>query len=345
MRVFFTEDIDQLTSFKNILKEAKSILVTSHQNPDGDAFGSALGLTHYLKMNTGAKVQFISPTEYANFLAWMPGVNSMKVFSQEHHVSIIENADVIFCCDFSSADRLKDMKDAVLNAKGIKVVIDHHENPESFADYLFWDVNASSACELVYKFIQKLESEDSINSNIATCIYTGLLTDTGLFRFNSTTAEVHTIVSHLITKGIQVSEIHRKLFDQNNIERLKMLGYVLNKKMVHLPEFRTIYFWLTEEELKSFNSRTGDTEGIVNYGLSVENIAMSVIFTEKDNLVKISFRSIHDFSVAELSRDHFQGGGHKNAAGGRSEQNMEETIKKFLNLLPNYKEKLLNQAK
>ncbi len=344
MQSYFSSEADQMAAFKTLLTTAKHIVVTSHQNPDGDAFGSGLAMTHLLRKVTQAEVTFISPTDYASYIAWMPGVADIKVYNTTLDEQI-KAADVIFCCDFSALSRLKDMAKAVTEANCPKVILDHHEQPEGFGQYMFWNQKASSTCELVYKFIVDLGYEAAIDLDIATCIYTGLLTDTGSFRFNSTTAQVHLVVAALLAHGVNPSEIHRKLFDQNSIDRLKMLGHVFANKMVHLPELRTIYFSISEAELKQFNSKGGDTEGIVNYGLSIENVVMAAIFIEKDGMIKISFRSIHDFSVADLSRDHFEGGGHKNAAGGRSLKSMQETIEKFLTLLPNYKESLLIQSK
>jgi bifunctional oligoribonuclease and PAP phosphatase NrnA len=344
MESYFTTDSSQKTKFADLLFSAKNIVVTSHQNPDGDAFGSGLGMTLLLKKHTTATVTFISPTDYASYLAWMPGVNAIKVYNSNLDTQIT-TADLIFCLDFSSVSRLKDMEKAVLAATCPIIVIDHHEKPESFAQFLYWNQKASSTCELVYQFAKEMGFDSHFDQDIATCMYTGLLTDTGSFRFNATSSKVHTIVAELLTFGVEPSEVHRKLFDQNSIERLKMLGYVFSNKMVHLPDYRTIYFTISEAELKDFNSKGGDTEGIVNYGLSVENVVMAAIFIEKDGMIKISFRSIHDFSVADLSRDNFEGGGHKNAAGGRSLASMQETIEKFLTLLPNYKNSLLVQPK
>jgi bifunctional oligoribonuclease and PAP phosphatase NrnA len=344
MESYFSANLSQTSKFKDLLANAKNIIVTSHQNPDGDAFGSGLSMTLLLQKVTNANVTFISPTDYASYIAWMPKVSQIKVYTASLDEQI-KNADLIFCCDFSSISRLKDMQASVLEAACPKIILDHHEQPEGFSEYLFWNQKASSTCELVYKFIVDLGYESHIDQDIATCIYTGLLTDTGSFRFNSTTSQVHLVVAKLLAFGVNPSEIHRKLFDQNSIDRLKMLGYVFSNKMVHLPDYRCIYFTISEAELKEFNSKGGDTEGIVNYGLSIENVVMAAIFIEKDGIIKISFRSIHDFSVADLARENFEGGGHKNAAGGRSLKSMQETIEKFLTLLPNYKNSLLIQEK
>ena len=344
MQSYFTKDKSKLAAFKSVLGAAKNIVVTSHLNPDGDAFGSGLSMTMLLKKASNAQVTFISPTDYASYIAWMPTVDQIKVYNHTLDETI-RTADLIFCCDFSALSRLKDMAKAVQEATCPIIILDHHEQPEGFGAYMFWDQRASSTCELVYTFIQELGYDEHLDVDMATCIYTGLLTDTGSFRFNSTTAQVHLVVAALLAHGVNPSEIHRKLFDQNSIDRLKMLGHVFAHKMVHLPDLRTIYFTISEAELKQFNSKGGDTEGIVNYGLSVENVVMAAIFIEKDGMIKISFRSIHDFSVADLARDNFEGGGHKNAAGGRSLKSMHETVEKFLTLLPNYKEALLIQSK
>ena len=345
---FFTEDIEKLELYKEWIGNAKEIVLTSHQNPDGDAFGSTLALYGYLKKFSFEKITFISPTDYADFLAWMPFVADILVYdnkNKEKANELIASADIVFCLDFSSGSRMKDMKDQVFNSKAKKIIIDHHERPEGFADLMFWHQKASSTCELVYQMISKLGHEDLIDLDIATCIYTGLLTDTGSFKFEATSPEVHRIAGKLLEIGVVPGEIHRSLFDNNQFEKLQFLGYVLSKKMHYLPEYRVCWISISEKELNKYHSRSGDTEGIVNYGLSIEGAVMSAIFIEKEGLIKISFRSVHDFSVADLARDYFEGGGHKNAAGGRSELSLEETVQKFLTLLPYFKSQLLLQPK
>lgn len=343
---FFTDSKEKLDLYKDWIGKAKNIVITSHQNPDGDAFGSGLGLWGYLKQFPFENVTFISPTDYADFLAWMPGVEHIVVYDNKNKVeanTLIENADLIFCCDFSSGSRMKDMKENVLTSKAKKIIIDHHEQPETFGDLMFWNQHASSTCELVFQMIQKLGHGNLINIDVATCLYTGLLTDTGSFKFDATSPEVHIIASQLLAAGVVPSEIHRNLFDNNPFEKLQFLGYILSKKMTFLPEYGVCYISVTEKELKKFNSRSGDTEGIVNYGLSIKGAVMSAIFIEKEGMIKISFRSIKDFSVADIARDYFEGGGHRNAAGGRSNLSLEETVQKFLTLLPYLKTQLVLQ--
>ncbi len=342
---FFTENSDERTRFLGWLDNDPAIVITFHQNPDGDAYGSALGLKFFLENCGLGRVTLVSPTEPGEYLKWMPGAGEVKVWQEGVTNPLVAGADLIFCLDFSSASRLKDMKEAVLNASAPKVIVDHHEEPESFGDLYYWDVKASSACELIYSLITDLGKTDCIDLRAATCLYTGLLTDTGSFRFNSTTPQVHRIVAALLEKGVNPSEVHRSLFDNNPVEKLQFLGYILSNKLIFLPDYRVAYMSVSEEELKRFNSRSGDTEGLVNYGLSIEHAVMSVLFTERDGQIRISFRSVHDLSVADFARKHFNGGGHKNAAGGRSQLSLNETVEKFLTLLPEVKSDLLRQPK
>lgn len=342
---FFTRKPEELSSFKSWLLPQSKIVITFHQNPDGDAFGSSLGLRFFLENSGYKNVTLISPTDYADYIAWMPGVPDILVHGKHETEQVIAEADIIFCLDFSSTSRLKEMKEAVLASKAKIVVMDHHEEPEDFGNLYYWNVKASSTCELVYQMIEDLNGTQNIDINAAICIYTGLLTDTGSFRFDSTTSRVHEIAGKLIDKGVSPSYVHRSLFDNNSFEKFKFLGYIYSQKLIHLPEYRVAYIALSEEELKQFNSKNGDTEGLANVALSIENVAMAVLFTEKEGQIRISFRSIHDMSVADLARNHFDGGGHKNAAGGRSSLSLEETVEKFLNLLPEIKNELLRQRK
>jgi bifunctional oligoribonuclease and PAP phosphatase NrnA len=346
MQEYFTDNNQKLTLYNDWFNKAKNIVITSHQNPDGDAFGSALGMYAYLQNFSFESLTYISPTDYADYIAWMPNVANIVVYDSKEKPTaqaLLKKADLIFCLDFSSAERVKDMKADLLASPAKKIIVDHHEQPESFGDLIFWNEKASSTCELVFQLIEKLQQKDKIDLNAATCFYTGLLTDTGSFKYDSTSAEVHRIAGELITIGINPNRIFRNLFDNNTFDRLQFLGYVLSQKMVYLPEYRTCYFYVSESELQKYNSKSGDTEGIVNYALSMAGVVLAAIFIEKDGIIKISFRSVDDFSVSELSRDNFSGGGHKNAAGGRSTLGLAETVQKFLNLLPDYKNKLLLQ--
>jgi bifunctional oligoribonuclease and PAP phosphatase NrnA len=335
---------NKLEEFKSLLSNPKKIVITTHQNPDADALGSALGMWGYLKKK-GHSPTVITPTDYPDFLRWMSGeetVINYEVYSrQEEAKRLINEADVIFCLDFSALNRIKDMENHVRNASAQKVLIDHHQQPEDFASYVFWNDQAAATCEIIYQLIEKLDETNLIDKSTAECLYAGLMTDTGSFRFDATNKEVHRVAGELLEKGIEVNKLHRKIFDSNSFERMQFLGYVLSK-MKYLPEYNVAYFTVSKEELEQFNSKNGDTEGIVNYGLSIKGVRMAAIFVEKGDLIKISFRSVDDFSVSELSRQYFDGGGHHNAAGGRSYLSLKATETKFLNLLELYKNQLSN---
>lgn len=339
----FTGNPAELARFLGWLDNDPAIVITFHQNPDGDAYGSSLGLKFFLESRGLKRITLISPTEPAEYLKWMPGAQEVKVWQESMKEEIIAAADLIFCLDFSSASRLKEMKEAVLNASAPTVIIDHHEQPEDFGDLYYWNVKASSTCELVFNLIADLGETRLITRDGAVCLYTGLLTDTGSFRFDCTTPAVHRIAAELLEKGVDPSSVHRNLFDNNPYEKLQFLGYVLSNKLIFLPEYRVAYMAVSTEELKRFNSRNGDTEGLVNQGLAIQNAVMAVLFTEKEDQIRISFRSVHDLSVADFAREHFEGGGHKNAAGGRSQLSLNETVEKFLTLLPKIKNELLRQ--
>ncbi len=342
MQNFFTDSIELLKEFKELLNSPRRIVITTHQNPDADALGSSLALYHYL-IKKGHQVQIITPTDYPDFLRWMPSENLIINFEGEHQNKakvLINQAEMIFCLDFSALGRIKSMTEWVQNAPAVKALIDHHQAPEDFAKFIFWNEKSAATCELIYQLIEKLGDKSLIDITIGECIYSGIITDTGSFRFDSTGAEVHRIAGELITLGIKTNPIHRKIYDSNSLERMRFLGYVLSQKLVVLPEYHVAYMALSKEELGQFSSKNGDTEGIVNYGLSIKGVVMSVIFTEKDDMVRISFRSIENFAVSELARKYFNGGGHKNASGGRSDDTLEATVSKFLSILPEYQDSL-----
>ncbi|MFT4612181.1 MAG: phosphoesterase RecJ-like protein [Glaciecola sp.] len=333
---------EDISSIKELLSSPKQIVVIPHKNPDGDAIGSTLGLLHYLKQYDHNAV-IIAPNDYPNFLKWMPGeANILKYDHQKDACdALLISAELIFTLDFNSLGRIGSMQDAVSSSKGIKIMIDHHQQPDDYAKFMYSDVTMSSTCEMIYNFIDMLEDTDKVTPDIATCLYTGIMTDTGSFRFPSTTSATHKIIGNLIEKGANNSQIHNNIMDTNSYERTQLLGRALSNLKV-IPEYRTAYITLSQEELNTFNFRKGDTEGFVNYGLSLKGIIFAAIFIEsqQDDIIKISLRSKGDFSVNELSRSHFEGGGHTNAAGGKSDLNMSDTIDKFISILPQYKQDL-----
>ena len=330
---------------KHYLTRQKKIVIVPHKNPDGDAIGSTLGLYHYL-LNYNHNVNIIAPNDYPEFLKWMPNEETILKYDAQTETcnSIINQADIIFTLDFNALNRTGDMETVLTQSDSIKIMIDHHQQPDDYAQYTYSDVKMSSTCEMVYNFIDFLDDTSKINANIATCLYAGIMTDTGSFRFQSTTSNTHKIIANLIDKGAQNAQIHNAIYDTNSYNRLQLLGRALSNLKV-LPEYNTAYITLSQDELITFNFKKGDTEGFVNYALSLEHILFAAIFIEdqKQKIIKVSLRSKGEFSVNEFSRLHFEGGGHTNAAGGRSELSLKETVEKFISILPHYKMALNNE--
>ncbi|HTB30867.1 MAG TPA: bifunctional oligoribonuclease/PAP phosphatase NrnA [Bacteroidia bacterium] len=332
----------ELSKVKEILGSPCKVAIIMHRSPDGDAVGSSLGMKHYLE-KFGHSVNVISPNAYPDFLKWMPGNKSVIDFEKTPAPAnqVILKAELIVFLDFNSLNRIGDLDKAVKKSKAFRLVIDHHPQPENFADIAFHDVGSSSTAELVYDFINVLGDDKRIHRDIANCLYAGIMTDTGSFRFASTTAHTHDVVAGLIRHGAEPTKIHRFIDDNNRDIRLRLLGYAVLEKMKIFPDFATGFITLTQSELKRFDYKEGDTEGLVNEPISVKGIVFSALFTEqKDGEIKISFRSKDKFDVNQFARKHFDGGGHVNAAGGKSELSMDETIIQFLNLLSEYKMEL-----
>lgn len=328
--------VEELNKLKELLAEPKKIVITTHRGPDGDAIGSSLALYNYL-LKKGHQVQVVTPNDYPSFLHWMKGNAHVIQFTQEPEAAerLTLEADIIFCLDFNTLSRIDTFAPVVEQAKAFKVLIDHHQQPDDF-DFTLSDTSACSTAQLIYEFLDMFGEIAAIDQDIAECLYAGIMTDTGNFRFPSVTAKTHEIVAFLIGKGAQHDKVYDLVHDNNSVNRLKLLGYCLNEKLEVLPEYGTAIFSLTAEELNRFQYQKGDTEGVVNYALSIEGISIAAFFVERDGMVKISFRSKGDFSVNQLARDHFNGGGHINAAGGAFGTKVEEAIEKFKSILPDY---------
>jgi len=327
---------NDISDINALLASPKQIVIVPHKNPDGDAIGSSLGLYHYLKLK-GHHVSIIAPNDYPEFLKWIPGEDIIIKHDTETEKSdvLIKNADIIFTLDFNALHRTGNMESILAVANATKIMIDHHQQPDDYAQYVYSDVTMCSTCEMIYHFIEMLDDVDSINSDIGTCLYTGIMTDTGSFRFRSTTSTTHRVIASLIDKGAKNAEIHNNVYDTNSFDRLQLLGCALNNLKL-VKEFNTAYITLSQEELNSFNFKKGDTEGVVNYALSLQDVVFAVIFIEhkKENIIKISLRSKGSFDVNTFARTHFNGGGHTNASGGRSELNLKSTVDKFISILP-----------
>jgi phosphoesterase RecJ-like protein len=327
---------DSFPRFKALLKASKSIVIVTHWSPDGDAMGSSLGLYLYLK-KIGKKVQVIVPNQYPDFLKWLPGDKSVMVFQKDEAKAekVLKNSDLIFTLDFNTLKRIEKLGTVIEGLKTTKVMIDHHQAPDKYAQYYFHDVKACSTCELIYDLIVGLGGKKLIDKKIAACLYTGLMTDTGSFRYSSVNPKTHFIVGELMKTGIIPADIHSAIYDTYSEERMKLLGYALSEKM-KLLNGSVAYISLTDEELRRFNFKKGDTEGLVNYPFSIGGIKVCAFFNEskQDGYVKISFRSKGKIDVNAFARKYFSGGGHINAAGGKSFDTLNNTINKFVQLSP-----------
>ena len=337
-------DATQISGLKQLLDSPKTIVVIGHKNPDGDAVGSTLGLALYLE-KLGHLVTVIMPNDFPKFLKWMPSCDRILKFDShtDQSTKLIKKADLIFTLDFNSLSRIGPMGPVVESLTTPVVMIDHHQAPDDYARFTYSDPIMGSTAQMVYHFIEFFDNTALIDQDIATNLYVGIMTDSGSFRFPSTTSMTHRVIADLIDKGAQNAKIHQHVYDANSPERLKLLGIAL-KNMTVLPQYRTAFTSLSQQELDSCNFKKGDSEGFVNYALSIQNIVLAAIFieSESDKIIKLSLRSKGDFSVNQMARDHFHGGGHINAAGGRTELSLPETIQQFISILPTYKEALLH---
>lgn len=329
--------IQDIQAIQLLLSTPKKIAIIPHRGPDGDAMGSTLAIYHFLLKNHHHPV-VVSPNEFPEFLAWMPSAETVQIYEKdkENCTKILQEAELIFTLDFNALHRVGEMEQVLEKLTAPFIMIDHHQKPDNYAAYTYSDTAFGSTCEMVYNFISFLDKKQDLDKTIATCIYTGILTDSGSFRFPKTTGTTHRIIADLIDLGAENTVIPSLLYDNSSYNRLQLLGRALQNMKV-MTEHKTSYTSLTQEELNSFEHIKGDTEGIVNYGLTIKGIVFTAIFIEnkEEGIIKISFRSQGSFDVNQFARDHFQGGGHSNAAGGKSEVSMEETLNKFENLVKN----------
>ena len=303
-----------------------------HQKPDADAMGSSLGLFHLLKQ-VGHQVTVISPTNWADWLKWMKGCELVidYEFSSEKANAALEAAEWLFCLDFNTMLRTRKMAQKLLDFRGTKILIDHHQQPDSKNfDYGVSDTSKSSTCEMVYDFIIEAGYRDKINVNIAECLYAGVMADTGSFRFSSATASVHRMVADLKEIGFDHSKIHENLFDNFLENRLRFIGYVLQSRLDVYYEYNTALISVPWKDLVKYQIKTGDTEGLVNYPLTIQGIKLAALIVDRDEEIKCSFRSKGNFDVNVFARTYFDGGGHSNAAGGRSSDTLEQTVQRFI---------------
>lgn len=331
----------QLAEVKELLSTPKKIVITSHRNPDGDAMGSSLGLQLYLNQ-LGHTTTVAFPSEYPEFVGWMAGSKDILIHdTQSEEVnSKIEQADIIFILDYNGLDRVDKMGEMIGAQKNATIVmIDHHLYPADCANYMFSDPSASSTCEMIYEFIVDLGDQDKITIDLGECLYSGILTDTGSFKY-STSSKLFRVVAGLKDLGVDDVKLQNLLFNSLPEKSLRLLGHCLNNRMEILEEYNTGIITLTKKDYEVFDIQRGDTEGIVNYLLMMGKVKFAAFITEQPTIVKISLRSKGDFSVQEIAKQHFRGGGHKNAAGGASFKNLRATVRKFKEILPEFKEAL-----
>ncbi|MDD3322308.1 MAG: DHH family phosphoesterase [Paludibacter sp.] len=321
------------------ISNAERIVIVVHVGPDGDAMGSSLGLWHYL-MTLNKEPVIIVPTAYPDFLSWMPGSECVMVYEENKETSeeFLAGADLIFALDFNDPKRMGNLSDAVMATTVPKILVDHHLHPSDFADVVISLPELSSTSELIFRLICRLGDFSKINLAGAECIYTGMMTDTGGFTYNSNKQEIYTIISELIKLGVDKDDIYRKVFNTYSADRLRLMGFCLYKKMKIYPEYKAALITLTAKELSMFNFKNGDSEGFVNIPLSIEGVDFSVFMREDNERIKLSFRSQGTFPANKVATDLFNGGGHLNAAGAESSASMSDTVAKFEDALENYKD-------
>jgi len=332
-----------IASLTELLAQPRKIVITTHHKPDGDALGSSLGLYNYL-IQQGHHATVITPTDYPVFFNWMPGNGDVVIYTD--HVAqsnkLIEQAELIFCLDFNALGRINEMGDLVRDSKALKIMIDHHLEPEDFDDYRYWNIKACATAQLIYEFItRELNGTQYLNADVASCLYTGIMTDSGSFRFPGTTSAVHRAVADLIDAGAVNWRIHELVYNNSSEERLRFLGHCLSEKLEVIPEYNTALITVTQAELEKYHVITGDTEGIVNYALSITGIKLAAFIVERRDKVKLSLRSKGEFPANEICKKYFNGGGHRNAAGGMSTLTLEQVTNQFKTILPEYKTLLI----
>lgn len=323
---------------RKLIDKYDKIVIISHVSPDGDALGSSLGLSHFLN-KIGKTVNVVMPNNYPSFLQWMPGAKDIVKADRKEELTaeIIAAAELIFCLDFNTLSRIDLLGPLVEQAKGKKILIDHHLDPGDFCDLTISYPEISSTSELIFRFICRMGMYEYINKKCAECIYTGMMTDTGAFTFNSNSPAIYYIISELLKKGIDKDAIYSKVYNDYTESRVRLQGYILYEKLKIYPEYNTALITLNEEEKERFEWKKGDTEGFVNIPLSIEKIVFSVFFREDANMIRISFRSKGDFPTNEFASKVFGGGGHLNASGGEFYGKLEDAVQRFEEALPSFK--------
>lgn len=332
----------QIQELYPLLATPRKVVITTHQKPDADAMGSSLALYHFLNQ-FGHDITVISPTNWAGWLNWMPGVDTVVDYelNKEKTAGLLAEAEWLFCLDFNIFHRTKNLAPLLAAATCTKILIDHHQEPDSVNfQYGISDTSKSSTCEMIFDFISNSGHEDKIDIRIADCLYAGVMADTGSFRFPSAHAGVHRMVAVLKEKGLQHTKVHENIYDNFLENRLRFIGHILMNRMDVNYEYNTALIAISKKDLLRYHIRTGDTEGLVNYPLSIQGIKMAALVIDRDEERKWSFRSKGDFDVNTFARKHFEGGGHFNAAGGRSSESLDDTVSNFKKVIKEYKTEL-----
>ncbi len=330
-----------INAIQLLLNEKKEVLIVSHHNPDGDAIGSMLGLYYALKQEN-IEASLIIPNEIPESLSWLPGADKIIRFSKHKEIAkkIITNSQVIFALDFNDPERLEKMSELFIKSNATKILIDHHPSPKKCFNHVISDIAASSTAELVYVFTTMLNKKITPDSNAATCLFTGIMTDTGSFSYGCNNPRTFKVAAELVKQGVNIEDVQQQVYNNFTEGRMRLVGYSLTNKLKVFPEYRTAFISLTRDELNSFDYKIGDTEGIVNYPLSIKGIIFSALFIENTDYIKVSLRSKGEFPANKICENHFAGGGHKNAAGGKSFASMQETEEQFVSILKEYKKDL-----
>ncbi len=327
----------ELTEIRDIVLNARHVGIITHKNPDGDALGSSMAMYLSLKKQN-IKVDVFTPNKYPDFLNWIKDNNEIIIGNKDKTVALqtIEDCDVLLLQDFNALSRIDWLAEPVRKHKATKILIDHHPHPENHFDYSISETQMSSTAELVYHLFQVWEWDHLIERDIAEAFYCGILTDTGCFNYNSSDPKLFEVVADLLKKGTRKDHVYALIYNNYSFDRMRLLGLALNQRMQYFPEFKTSYIGLSKADMKAFNFKSGDTEGFVNYPLSIKGTVFTALFLEKASEIKISFRSTGDFPANEFAAKYFNGGGHKNAAGGNSRLTLQESIDKFVSVLPDF---------
>ena len=333
---------EKVEKFRELLQHTQQIAIAVHVNPDGDAVGTSLALAHCLKA-IGKEVSVIAPNPFPDFLLWLDGAKDILIYKHEHAQvkKVLSTTDLVICADFNSLSRLDDLGKIIAESAIPCVLIDHHLKPaEEEFEICFSKVKACSSAEVLYNLIKQIGFLPHLSATAAESVYAGMMTDTNNFLNNCDRPEMFRTVAELLELGVNKEKVHEAVYNNYSESRMRLLGYALEQKMVVLPEYRTAYIVLSRKELEQFNFQAGDTEGFVNFPLSIKNIVFSGFISENPDNVRLSFRSRGTFSVNDFARNHFEGGGHLNAAGGNSTMSLDDTVTYFVESLKKYKDEL-----